>query len=82
MAVVVVAGTVVALVMGVKEKNDGRETRETTAYDAYCIDHFTVSVPTLPTRKVTTVKSFFSPVAGRPIAINFGRPASKLKMQK
>ena len=36
-AVVVVAGTVVALVMGVKEKNDGRETRETTAYDAYCI---------------------------------------------
>ena len=31
-AVVVVAGTVFALVMGVKEKNDGRETRETTAY--------------------------------------------------
>mgnify|MGYP007095123474 CR=1 FL=1 len=27
-AVVVVAGTVVALVMGVKEKNDGRETRQ------------------------------------------------------
>ena len=38
-AIVVVAGTVVAIVVGVKGKNDGRETRETMAYDAYCVSY-------------------------------------------